>query len=476
MQYSQSADVNITDITMHSLTLYDTMARRKRVFEPIDPERVTMYVCGPTVYSYAHIGNARPAVVFDTLYRLLHRLYGHDHVVYARNITDVDDKIIETARESGKPIEDITSHYADIYRADMGALGVTLPTIEPHATDHIPEMIGMVQNLVYSGHAYEADGHVLFDVSSYEKYGRLSNRDLDDMIAGARVEVASYKRSPADFVLWKPARDDEPGWDSPWGRGRPGWHLECSAMSEKHLGKTIDIHGGGTDLVFPHHENEIAQSVCAHKGAPMANYWLHNGFLTMGTDKMSKSLGNVQLVHDLIKDYPGEVLRYALLTAHYRAPLTWTADLLSKCRRSLDRIYGVLRRLAHTEAAAAEVSDDFLAALLDDLNTPKALSELFVLAGAANKADTPDAKARAKGELLAAADLLGLGQDDPDAWFGLTGLDAEERAVIDGLIEKRETARADKDWATADAVREELTARRIQVDDGPEGSTWRKLG
>ena len=460
---------------MNSLTLFDTMARRKRDFEPTDPDRVTMYVCGPTVYSYAHIGNARPAVVFDTLFRVLRRLYGEEQVIYARNITDVDDKIIEAARESGQPIDEITTHYADIYRADMGALGVTLPTIEPHATDHIPEMIGMVQNLVYGGHAYEADGHVLFDVSSYEKYGRLSNRDLDDMIAGARVEVASYKRSPADFVLWKPAKDDEPGWDSPWGRGRPGWHLECSAMTEKHLGKTIDIHGGGTDLVFPHHENEIAQSVCAHKGAPMANYWLHNGFLTMGSDKMSKSLGNVQLVHELIKDYPGEVLRYALLTAHYRAPLTWTADLLAKTRRSLDRVYGVLRRLGDVEAMEGDVPAAFLEALHDDLNTPKALSELFQLAGNANKAVSDVEKSRAKGELLAAAGLLGLGQSDPDAWFGLTDLDPTERARIDALITRRQTARVEKDWATADAVRDELNVLKVQVDDGPEGSTWRKL-
>ncbi|WP_417482878.1 cysteine--tRNA ligase [Maricaulis sp.] len=460
---------------MASLTLFDTMARHKRPFEPIDPDRVTMYVCGPTVYNYAHIGNARPVVVFDVLYRILRREFGVDHVVYARNITDVDDKIIAAAKELGEPISEITEKFAAIYNADMAALGALPPTITPKATEHIGQMIGMIQSLVYGGHAYEADGHVLFDVDSYEKYGKLSNRDLDEMIAGARVEVASYKRNPADFVLWKPAADDEPGWDSQWGRGRPGWHLECSAMTAAHLGDTIDIHGGGVDLVFPHHENEIAQSVCAHDGAPMANYWLHNGFLTMGTDKMSKSLGNVQLVHDLTERYSGEVLRYALLTAHYRAPLTWTTDLLTKTRRALDRVYGVLRRLGAVEAAETEAPEAFLEALYDDLNTPKALSELFQIAGEANKAETGEDKARAKGELLAAGALLGIGQGDPDEWFGLNELDAAERAAIDDLIVKRQIARETKDWAAADAVRAELTALNVQVDDGPEGSTWRKL-
>lgn len=460
---------------MNSLTLYDTMARRKRVFEPIDPDRVTMYVCGPTVYSYAHIGNARPAVVFDTLFRVLQHLYGADQVVYARNITDIDDKIIQASKESGKPISEITQHYAEIYRADMGALGVGRPTIEPHATDHVDGMIAMIQTLVDAGHAYAAEGHVLFSVSSYERYGALSRRSLDDMIAGARVEVAPYKKEPGDFVLWKPSKDDEPGWDSPWGRGRPGWHLECSAMTEQHLGETFDIHGGGTDLVFPHHENEIAQSVCAHGGASMAKYWLHNGFLTMGTDKMSKSLGNVQLVHELIEEFPGEVLRYALLTAHYRAPLTWTRDLLAKTRRSLDRVYGVLRRLGDVEAADVPAPESFLEAVLDDLNTPKALSELFRIAGEANKAETEAEKAKAKGELLAAGALLGLGQSDPDDWFGLTALSAGERAEIDDLIVQRQAAREAKDWGKADEIRDRLNELKVQVDDGPEGSTWRKV-
>ena len=460
---------------MKSLTLYDTMARRKRAFEPIDAGRVTLYVCGPTVYSYAHIGNARPPVAFDVLRRVLGHLYGADSVVLAANITDIDDKIMAAARESGEGIEAVATKFAKIYREDLDALGVVPPTIEPKATEHVDQMIAMMQRLIDEGHAYAAEGHVLFSVKSYEAYGALSKRSLDDMIAGARVEVAPYKQDPCDFVLWKPSSDDEPGWDSPWGRGRPGWHLECSAMCETHLGETIDIHGGGIDLVFPHHENEIAQSTCAHGGKAMANYWLHNGFLNMGSDKMSKSLGNVALIHDLLKDWPGEVLRCALLTAHYRAPLTWNADLLAKTRRSLDRIYGVLRRLGDVKAADVDVPEAFLDALLDDLNTPKAMSELFALAGEANKAETPEEKAAAKGRLLAAGALMGLGQDDPDAWFGLTGMDPAERAEIDALIEKRQAARAAKDWAVADEVRDELNARKIQVDDGPEGSTWRKM-
>ena len=461
---------------MKSLTLYDTMARRKRAFEPIDQDRVTMYVCGPTVYSYAHIGNARPPVVFDVLRRVLGYLYGAGSVVLAANITDIDDKIMAAARESGEGIDAVATKFARIYREDLDALGIVPPTLEPKATDHIQPMIAMMQRLVDGGHAYAAEGHVLFSVKSYEGYGALSKRSLDDMIAGARVEVAPYKKDPCDFVLWKPSADDEPGWDSPWGRGRPGWHLECSAMCETHLGETIDIHGGGIDLVFPHHENEIAQSTCAHGGKTMANYWLHNGFLNMGSDKMSKSLGNVALIHDLLKSWPGEVLRCALLTAHYRAPLTWNSDLLAKTRRSLDRIYGVLRRLGHLEAVPSDVPEAFLDALLDDINTPKAMSELFALAGEANKAETPQEKAEAKGRLLAAGALMGLGQADPDAWFGLTDIDPEERAAIDALILKRQEAREAKDWALADEVRDELNARQIQVDDGPEGSTWRKMG
>lgn len=457
---------------MTDIRLHDTLTGKKQVFTPGNPERVTLYVCGPTVYSYAHIGNARPAVVFDTLFRFLKRRYGADHVIYARNITDVDDKIIEAASKTGKPISEITEHYADVYRADMGALGVQAPTIEPLCTGHIPQMVTMIEDLIDKGHAYEAEGHVLFSVKSYDRYGALSKRDMDDMIAGARVEVAPYKKDAADFVLWKPAKDGEPGWDSPWGRGRPGWHIECSAMAEAHLGQTIDIHGGGQDLVFPHHENEIAQSVCSHGGAPMARYWMHNGFLSMDSEKMSKSLGNVKLVHELVKTWPGEALRYALLTGHYRAPLDWTDALIDRTMKSLDRLYGVLRRI-RTEPAA-EVPEAVEAALADDLNTPKALAVLFDLAGQANRAATNEDREAAAAALLAGGRAIGILEMDPDAWFGVADLPAEEREKIDALVEARGDARRSKDFALADTLRDELTAMGVSVEDGPEGSTWRK--
>ena len=457
---------------MSEIRLHDTMTGKKQVFTPGNPERVTLYVCGPTVYSYAHIGNARPAVVFDTLFRFLKRRFGDDHVIYARNITDVDDKIIEAAAQSGKPISAITEHFTRIYRDDMGALGVQAPTIEPLCTEHIEPMVAMIEDLIAKGHAYEAEGHVLFSVKSHDGYGALSKRDMDDMIAGARVEVAPYKKHAADFVLWKPAKDDEPGWDSPWGKGRPGWHIECSAMAEAHLGQTIDIHGGGQDLVFPHHENEIAQSMCSHGGAPMARYWMHNGFLSMDSEKMSKSLRNVNLVHELVKTWPGEALRYALLTGHYRAPLDWTDALIDQTMKSLDRLYGVLRRIraepAHT------VPDAVDAALADDLNTPKALAVLFELAGQANRAATNEDREAAAADLLAAGRALGLLELDPDAWFGVADLTAEEREAIDALVEARADARRSKDFAAADTLRGELTARGVSVQDGPEGSTWRK--
>lgn len=457
---------------MTDIRLHDTLTGKKQVFTPGNPERVTLYVCGPTVYSYAHIGNARPAVVFDTLFRFLKRRYGADHVIYARNITDVDDKIIEASSKTGKPISEITEHYADVYRADMGALGVQAPTIEPLCTGHIPQMVTMIEDLIAKGHAYEAEGHVLFSVKSYETYGALSKRDMDDMIAGARVEVAPYKKDAADFVLWKPAKDGEPGWDSPWGRGRPGWHIECSAMAEAHLGQTIDIHGGGQDLVFPHHENEIAQSVCSHGGAPMARYWMHNGFLSMDSEKMSKSLGNVKLVHELVKTWPGEALRYALLTGHYRAPLDWTDALIDRTMKSLDRLYGVLRRI-RTDPAA-EVPEAVEAALADDLNTPKALAVLFDLAGQANRAATNEDREAAAAALLAGGRAIGILEMDPDAWFGVADLPAEEREKIDALVEARGDARRSKDFALADKLRDELTAMGVSVEDGPEGSTWRK--
>lgn len=458
------------------LTLQNSLTRRKEVFEPADPARVTMYVCGPTVYNFAHIGNARPAVVFDVLARVLRRLY--PNVVYARNITDIEDKIIAAAKEQGVEISAITDKYAKIYRDDMGTLGVLPPDIEPKATETVPGMIAMLETLIANGHAYAADGHVLFNVPSYAEYGRLSGRDRDDMIAGARVEVAPYKKDPADFVLWKPSAPEQPGWDSPWGRGRPGWHIECSAMIEKHLGTTIDIHGGGIDLQFPHHENEIAQSNCAHGNAPLARFWLHNGFVNIEKEKMSKSIGNVLLVHDLIKEAPGEAIRLALLNGHYRQPLDWTADGLMQSRRMLDRLYGALRLLADVEAQANDaVPEVFLEALLDDLNTPKALAVLFDLAKQANTATDKTERARLKAALLGSGYLIGLLQADPESWFAGAGLaphiDAEE---IEGLIAARNAARKARDFKEADRVRDELAERGILIEDGPQGTTWRVAG
>ena len=379
-----------------TLSLYNTLAREKQVFEPIDANSVGMYVCGPTVYDYAHIGNARPAVVFDVLFRLLRRRYGPEHVTYVRNITDVDDKIINAHKQTGEPIDEITARTARAYRDDMHALGCLDPDIEPRATRHIDEMVAMIAALIDGGHAYAADGHVLFDVPSMPEYGALSRRNIEEMIAGARVEVAPYKRNPQDFVLWKPSVGDEPGWDSPWGRGRPGWHIECSAMSGRYLGETFDIHGGGQDLIFPHHENEIAQSRCAHGGLPFVRYWVHNGYLMTEGEKMSKSLGNFYTVHDLLKEYPGEAIRLVLLQTHYRQPLDFTKDGIAQARHTLDRFYSALRANAEV-AADVDVEADGLEtmaaveqALADDINTPAALAHLHDALGALNKAEGPE--------------------------------------------------------------------------------------
>jgi cysteinyl-tRNA synthetase len=455
-----------------TLVLHDTMAREKRPFEPRDPSRVTMYVCGPTVYNYAHVGNARPVVVFDVLFRLLRRLYGDEAVTYVRNITDVDDKINAKAAEEGVDISVITRRFTDIYHQDMDALGALRPTIEPRATDHVAEMLALIARLIEAGCAYAAEGHVLFDTQAFPAYGKLSGRSLDDMMAGARVEVAPYKRHAADFVLWKPSRPGEPEWPSEWGPGRPGWHLECSAMIEKTLGLPIDIHGGGHDLIFPHHENEVAQSGCAAGGGELARYWVHNGFLTMDAEKMSKSLGNVLLVHDLVKQAPGEAIRFALLSAHYRAPLDWTGALIEQARTSLDRLYGVLQRAGDVEAARAGPPAAFLDALSDDLNTPRAIAELYALAKTLETAAGDEARSLAKGDLLAAGALLGLLQRDPDAWFE-GGADEDLKAKIDGLLRERDEARRSKDWATADRIRGELDGMGVVVMDGPDGATWR---
>ena len=458
-----------------SLALYNTLSRKKEPFTPLDAERVTMYVCGPTVYNRVHIGNARPAVVFDTLYRVLLSLY--PNVQYARNITDIDDKIMRTAAELGEDISVLSQRYAQAYFEDMAALNNLEPTITPYATQHIPEMIDMIERLIAKGHSYVAEGNVLFAVQSMDDYGKLSGRALDEMLAGARVEVASYKKYAGDFVLWKPSADNEPGWDSPWGRGRPGWHLECSAMIEKHLGETIDIHGGGQDLIFPHHENEIAQSCCAHDGKPFANYWLHNGFINIEGEKMSKSLGNFRMVNELLEEYPGEVLRYVILSAHYRSEQQFSKELLDSAWRSLDGLYGFLR--GHEPATAITNQDSAgYKALLDDLNTPMAISELYRLAKemhAANGAGNVDLESKLKAELMGLAGLMSLLQQDSEHWFTLArGGDAISAEDIEELIEKRKQAKTDKDYAGADQVRKDLLDLGVVLEDSREGTTWRR--
>lgn len=460
-----------------SIRLYDTQQRAKRAFKPQDPSRVTMYVCGPTVYNRAHIGNFRPVIVFDTLFRLLRATYGEEAVVYARNVTDIEDKIITASQETGDTIEAITKNYAAIYDGDAAAVNALPPSVVPWATDHVGEMLEIIETLERKGFAYATEAGVFFQVSQMSDYGSLSRRKLDDNQAGARVDVDLGKRDAADFALWKFAKPGEPEdaiWESKWGRGRPGWHIECSAMSAKHLGKTIDIHGGGIDLQFPHHENEIAQSECAH-GTTLANYWMHNGFLDMAGEKMSKSLGNVVLLNDLLKDWDGEVIRFAMLSGHYRAPLDWTTDLLEQAKTTLNRIYGALRRVWATEGGIAR-DKGVRNALRDDLNTPIALAELSRLAGMANGAvDRKDAAAMAdaRADLLAAGRLLGLLTKSPTEWE--QGGDADGNARIDALVAARVQARADKDWAEADRIRDELTAEGIEIMDGAGGATWRRV-
>ncbi len=453
------------------LRLYNSLTRQVEAFSPNDPGCPTMYVCGPTVYNYVHIGNARGPVVFGVLAALLRRRYGA--LKYARNITDVDDKINAAAAAQGVPISAITGRFATAYREDMAALGVAgdfAPDIEPTATGHIAHMVAMIQGLIDRGHAYAAEGHVLFSVASFPEYGRLSRRDTEEMLAGARVEVAPYKRDPGDFVLWKPSSEDVPGWDSPWGRGRPGWHIECSAMAEAHLGATIDIHAGGIDLQFPHHENEIAQSQCAHGGAPFARFWLHNGMLNFGGAKMSKSLGNIEKVHDLVRAHPPEALRYALVSAHYRQPLEWSDALVEQSVRTLDRLYGTLRDLGDVQAIAA-IPAAVEAALDDDLNTPLALAELARIAGEARKAADAGARARLKAELLGAGLALGLLQQAPEAWFGRGG-SGDDEARIQALVDERTAAKKSRDFARADAIRDQLAAEGIALEDTPQGVRW----
>jgi cysteinyl-tRNA synthetase len=457
------------------LTLYNSLTRRKELFEPIDPTRVRMYVCGPTVYDRAHIGNGRANVVFDVLYRLLREIYGKDHVRYVRNITDVEDKINAAARANGEPIAALTARTIAAFHDDMAALGALPPDVEPRATQHIPQMIAMIERLIAAGHAYvasgnEAAGHVLFAVASDPGYGQLSRRNRDEMIAGARVEVAPYKRDPADFVLWKPSEPDLPGWDSPWGRGRPGWHIECSAMSEALLGESFDIHGGGLDLIFPHHENEIAQSVCAHEGRPFARCWLHNGMLTDAGTKMSKSLGNIRTVRELLGEAPGEAIRLALLSAHYRDPLDWTGERLRQARASLDRFYRALISLGippDRDVMPGEV----YSALEDDLNTPLAITHLHDLAGAINRSHDDYERGRLKAELLAGGQLMGLLGHDPEEW--MRPIFKKRSEEIAQSIAQRELARREQRFADADRIRDELAAKGIILEDGPKGTTWR---
>ncbi len=451
-----------------SLQLYNSLTRRLEPFAPLDPSCPTMYLCGPTVYNYVHIGNARGPVVFGVLAALLRRRYGA--LRYARNITDVDDKINAAARELGAPITAITDRYTAAYREDMAALGVASPDLEPAATAHIPQIVAMIERLIDNDHAYAAEGHVLFSVASFGGYGKLSRRDTEDMIAGARVEVAPYKRDPGDFVLWKPSTDDLPGWDSPWGRGRPGWHIECSAMAAAHLGDTIDIHAGGVDLQVPHHENEIAQSECAHGGRVFARWWLHNGMLNFAGAKMSKSIGNIEKVHDLVRAHPPEALRYAMLSAHYRQPLEWSDALIEQSVRTLDRLYGTLRDCGDMESSPV-IPPSVDAALDDDLNTPQALSELARLAGELRRSDSAEDRMRLQSHVLGAGLALGLLQQPVAAWFGRGAPDSDD-ARIQSLIDERAAAKRSRDFARSDAIRDQLASEGIVLEDTPQGVRW----
>jgi len=469
-----------------TLSLYDTMSRSKRPFTPKDPDRVTLYVCGPTVYNFAHIGNFRPVVVFDLLFRVLRDVYGEAAVLYAANVTDVDDKINRKAADEGVAISVISDRYLDAYNADAAALGALRPTFQPRVTETMDAIVKMIGDLIHQNSAYAAEGHVLFDTQAFTDYGKLSGRPMDEMIAGARVDVAPYKRHPADFVLWKPSKANEPVWESPWGPGRPGWHIECTAMIEAALGLPIDIHGGGIDLVFPHHENELAQGVCSGHGREYAHVWMHNGFLNMAEEKMSKSLGNVALAHDLLKTYPGEALRWALLSGHYRQPLEWTDALIEQAKSALDRLYRVLDDTARflADGPSAEGFDNpaaeaeyarVEAALHDDLNTPTAFAALFQLADKVRAAVmAKDARAAASGRalLLEAGALMGFLTADPQAWFQ-SGADDDLKTRVEALIADRAAARAAKDWPQADRIRAELAALNVEVMDGPTGATWR---
>lgn len=457
---------------MPEIYLHNTLKQRKDKFIPIDANNVRMYVCGPTVYDKAHLGNAKTPVVYDVLYRLLCYVYGKEHVTYVSNITDVDDKILNKHKETGKSIREITEQTYNWYIDDMKKLNVLSPNYRPRATEYIPEMIKLVELLLKNGHAYIADKQVLFDVDSMPNYGFLSGRSMKEMVAGARVEIADYKKNPADFILWKPSDADQPGWNSPWGYGRPGWHLECSAMSSKLLGNDFDIHGGGSDLIFPHHENECAQSCCAYPGTHFAHYWVHTGMLMINGVKMSKSLGNFYTVDEILAKYPAEALRLLFLTTHYHQPFNFTFEGLEQAKNILDKFYNALLKNADIPIAKTEPSEKLIAALSDDLNTPLALSYLHETLGNLNKAETKEERIKYKSELMANAYMLGLLYNDAESWFkGAASDDAE----IEALIAKRAEAKKNKDWATADAIRNELKERGIVLEDSPAGTTWKKL-
>jgi len=441
------------------LCLHNTLTRKKEIFEPLNKENVRMYVCGPTVYDLAHIGNARPVIVFDVLYRLLKKIY--PKVTYVRNITDVDDKINAKARQTGEDIRSITERTTNIFKTDMSALNALEPVVEPRATEHIPEMITMIKVLLEKEYAYEVEGHVLFSVSSWDGYGKLSGHNRDEIIEGARVEIAPYKKDAADFVLWKPSDSSEPGWQSPWGFGRPGWHMECSAMSNKYLGKEFDIHGGGQDLIFPHHENEIAQSRCSHGTKSMATVWMHNGYLMVEGQKMSKSKGNFYTVNSLLEEFPGEAIRLALLSTHYRQPLNFTKAGIAEAKRKLDSWY----RLITSTSVGRSVPEAVFLSLSDDINSPQAIAEIDILA---SKARAGDSSARL--DLMSAANFLGLLQRTPDEWFKGVG----DENIIESLIALRIKARENKDYTESDRIRDELRSQGILLEDGPEGTTWRR--
>ena len=453
-----------------ALVLYNTASRKKETFKPLTRGRVGMYVCGPTAYDTAHIGNTRPVIVFDVLYRLLKREF--ESITYVRNITDVDDKIIDAAAENGEAIDALTARTIKSFHHDVAALNTLPPDVEPRATAHIGEMTAMIEKLIAGGHAYEAEGHVLFEVATMAEYGKLSGRDRREQVAGSRVEVAPYKRDAADFVLWKPSPPELPGWDSPWGRGRPGWHIECSAMSEKHLGARFDIHGGGRDLIFPHHENEVAQSTCVHGSGSFAQTWVHNGFVTAGGEKMSKSLGNVLTVRELLGRWPAEAIRLNMLSAHYRQPLDWNEDGVRAAKHTLDRWY---RMIEDADENDGEDDADFLAALEDDLNTPKAIAEMHRLDDQVSSgAAAPTVKRKLKG----CGALLGILAQQPRAWFGWRPPGAAlDEARIESYIVARQTARARRQFDEADRIRDALAAEGVVLEDKPDGTTdWRHEG